>query len=182
MSKNSVPVRNREIRGSKKPKPRPRGLPRVTVARAVVGFLVLILAALTIAMPLRNYFQQRTEVARVEASIVAKQAEKAALLAEIDKYSDQAYLDEATRNRLGVIAPGQTAYRLMDPGIVTQDSTDSSRVEYHPEFPWYKTLWNSVARPVVSTEETTTVEPLPNGVAANATPEPEAPAVDEPTQ
>ncbi|MDO4908325.1 MAG: septum formation initiator family protein [Corynebacterium sp.] len=181
MSKNSVPVRNREIRGSKKPKNTKRGLPRVTVARAVVGFAVLILAALTIAMPMRNYFQQRSEVARVEASILAKQAEKEQLLAEIDKYNDPAYLDEATRNRLGVIAPGQTAYRLMDPGILSQDSTDSSRVEYHPVSPWYKTLWNSVARPATSTEETTSVEPLPNGVAANATPEPSSEAA-APTQ
>lgn len=174
MNKKSVPVQKREVRATRTRTKKQRSLPKITIARAAVGFSVLILAALTIAMPLRNYFQQRAEVAQIEASIIAKQQEKENLLAEIERYNNPAYLDEITRNRLGVISPGQTAYRLMDPGIIAQDSTGSERVEYHPIIPWYTTLWNSISREYV--EENDDINDIINNTTENNTTETDSPA------
>ncbi|WP_080795802.1 FtsB family cell division protein [Corynebacterium pacaense] len=125
-------------------------------------FAVVLLILLMIAIPLRNYFQQRTEIARVEAAIEAKQEQINQLETDLDRYRSQAYIREQARLRLGLIEPGETAFRILDPALDNDQSLTSDGPGVEPPGPWYETLWESVTRP----------EP-PGEQAADA---PEAPA------
>lgn len=118
--------------------------PLVTVA----VILVVAFVALSVATPLRNYFQQRAEIAEVNATIERQLAERDDLNAELDRYNSEAYVREQARTRLGVVEPGESAFRLMDPRIDTSSPSDPG-VEHddsEPD-PWYTQLWGSVATP-----------------------------------
>ncbi|MBN9644770.1 septum formation initiator family protein [Corynebacterium mendelii] len=111
--------------------------------------LCAVMIVLMISMPVRNYFQQRGEIARLTASVEAKQAEKQRLLDEIDKQRSDAYLKEQARVRLGVIEPGETAFRIMVPvpedpadGPTTPDGTPTGELG-----PWWEVMWDSIADP-----------------------------------
>ncbi|MEJ5927522.1 septum formation initiator family protein [Corynebacterium sp. H128] len=114
----------------------------------IVLISVLIVFLLIIALPLRNYFQQRNEINEVTQAIVQKQARKDELLGELERYQNPAYLEEQARNRLGVIAPGEVAFRILDPTMQGEESlTSTSGHQEKPQAPWYNTLWDSVANP-----------------------------------
>lgn len=122
-----------------------------SVNPTVLAVAVLVLAAVvvSVATPMRNYFEQRAELATLNATIEQQEAEKQTLTEDIEKYRSEAYLKEQVRTRLGLIEPGETAYRLLDPKITSgadyvpgdapdaEDTTD----------PWYTRLWDAIATP-----------------------------------
>lgn len=146
-NRTRVPVSNR----SEKPKKRsfrPEGpvqrLDLIGVGVLVVVVLVILFA---IAMPLRNYYQGRSEIARLNESIAAKQAEKDRLIDDINRYQDEDFIKEEARRRLGVIEAGETAFRIVDPRMNTGDSTTTAHSEVVDERPWHEVLWDSIATP-----------------------------------
>ncbi len=110
------------------------------VALSVVVLLILV----TIAIPLRNYFQQRSEIAHTEVSIAAKEREISQLSDDLERYQSEAYIREQARLRLGVIEPGETAFRILDPALENEHSVTSDGTEPEPMGPWYENLWDSV--------------------------------------
>lgn len=134
--------------------------PLVTVA----VILVVAFVALSVATPLRNYFQQRAELAQVEATIERQLAERDDLNAELDRYNSEAYIREQARTRLGVVEPGESAFRLMDPRIDTSSPTDPGMEHDDSEpDPWYTQLWGSVATPADEDGEGDAGEPGQDG-------------------
>ena len=143
----STEARSRRARAAKDA---PRQLARSfvqlksSVNPGVLVITVLVLAAVmvSVSQPLRNYFEQRADIAEVNAKIDRQEAEKQALTEEIEKYGSEAYLKEQARTRLGLVEPGETAWRLLDPGIdsgadyVPGEVTESDE----PETPWYSQL------------------------------------------
>ena len=115
----------------------------------LVSVLVLAAVVVSVATPLRNYFSQRAELAEVNAQIDRQEAEKQSLTEEIAKYGSEAYLKEQARTRLGLVEPGETAFRLMDPEIGSgADYVPGESAETTEEDPpWYSKLWGSVASP-----------------------------------
>ncbi|AGF71978.1 septum formation initiator family protein [Corynebacterium halotolerans] len=144
--RRTVPVSSRDAEGAARRKPR---RPKVRLGTAEIGVLVvvtiLILAA--IAVPLRNYFQGRSEIARLNESIAAKELEKELLLEEIERYNDEAFIREEARRRLGLIEPGETAFRIIDPAMEQDPATTTSEDEGDEPKPWYEILWGSIAEP-----------------------------------
>ncbi|AWT25724.1 Cell division protein FtsL [Corynebacterium provencense] len=122
-----------------------------SVNPVVVAVSVLVLAAVvvSVATPLRNFFEQRAAIAEVNATIERQEAEKQALTEEIARYGSEAYVREQARTRLGLVEPGETAYRLMDPDISSGADYVPGEVEEtpEPEKPWYSRLWGAVATP-----------------------------------
>src|SRR5699024_8965823 len=125
-SRTTVPVASRaaDRKATPKYKTSPAGTGRSR--HDLVGFCALFLVALlilpVIAVPLRNYYQGRTEIIRLDESIMAKQDEKERLLTEIDKYKSDAYIEQEARRRLGVVEEGEVAFRILDPEITSGDS------------------------------------------------------------
>lgn len=139
-----VPVTSRD-NAPARPK---RRLPRVRMGAAELA--VLALAALivlgAVAAPARNYFSGRTEIARLNESIAAKQDRVDELDAELGRWNSEAYAREQARRRLGVIGEGETAYRILDPEM-DQTPTVAGEVPASQDRSWLDKLWDSVSVP-----------------------------------
>lgn len=116
------------------------------ISVAVMVSVVLVIL-LSVAVPLRNYYEGRAEIARLEDSIAAKQVEKLRVEEEIERYKDADYVREQARSRFGLVEPGETAYRIIDPRITSKDSVTTSRQDYEEARPWYAVLWDAIAEP-----------------------------------
>ncbi len=127
--------------------------PKIIIA--VVAAVVVL--AFSLATPLRNYYQQRTELANLRNTIAAQEQRKSDLEDELNRYNNEEYLKEQARVRLGVIEPGESAFRIMSPKITTGDpnspepgtsesETEAGLAENQDE-PWFRTLWDSIAIP-----------------------------------
>ncbi|AWB82237.1 hypothetical protein C3B44_07610 [Corynebacterium yudongzhengii] len=140
--RSSATRRSRPARKAGKAKGRSLDVPSL----AVIGVVVLLILG-AIYVPLKNYFDGRTEIARLHESIAAKEAQKEQLQDEIAQYDDEEFVRQEARRRLGVIEPGETAWRVVDPRMDPEDqvTTSSTDAEIQPE--WYEVLWDSVATP-----------------------------------
>lgn len=144
---------------------------RTSVNPAVLAVAVLVLAAVvvSVATPMRNYFEQRAALAETNATIERQEAEKQALTEDIAKYGSEAYLKEQARTRLGLVDPGETAYRLLDPAIDSGAEYVPGEKTETPEAtpPWYSRLWGAVATPPEPEDGTITDAPPPAGESPN---------------
>ena len=145
-SRRTVPVVSR-AREEQQPKRPQRPKLRFNTAEFGVLAAVVIIIIGTIWAPANNYFQGRSEINRLSDSIAAKQAEKEELLDEIDRYEDEAWIREEARRRLGLIEPGETAFRVVDPNMEAGASVTTSAEELTSDLAWYEILWASVATP-----------------------------------
>lgn len=148
--RNSVPVASRAKQqaaaaAAAKAKPPRRGPDRKDIAGVVVLLGVILIILLTIAIPLRNYYEGRSEIARLNESIAAKQVEKEQLLTDIDRYKNEDYIRQEARRRLGVVGEGELAYRIVDPGMTHDQSLTTDRQAEDDSREWYEVLWDSVA-------------------------------------
>ena len=149
-SRNRVPVASRaaDIRKAQRAQLKQKQKPdRMSIAGVGVIVAIVLVVLFAIAIPLRNYYHGRSEIARLNESIAAKQDEKAAVLEKIDRYKSDEYIKQEARRRFGVVDEGETAYRIIDPQIKPDDqlTTDGQKEEDSRE--WYEVLWDSVAEP-----------------------------------
>ena len=145
-SRRTVPVVSR-AREEQQPKPPKQPRWRFNTAEFGVLAAVAIIIIVTIWAPANNYFQGRSEINRLNESIAAKQLEKERLLEEIDRYQDEAWIREEARRRLGLIEPGEVAFRVIDPGMEKDPTVTTSAEELTAEWAWYEILWASIATP-----------------------------------
>ncbi|MGJ4050799.1 FtsB family cell division protein [Corynebacterium macclintockiae] len=122
----------------------------------LVALMLAIFLALSIANPLRNYFEQRAELAQINAKIEGQEKEKAELTNELNRYRDQDYIKEQARTRLGLIEPGESAYRIISPKIHadklgTEQGEDATGDESNRD--WYARLWDSISTPEEAKDE-----------------------------
>ena len=149
-SRTRVPVASRaaDVRKAQRAQLKQKQKPdRMSIAGVGVIVAIVLVVLLVVAVPLRNYYHGRSEIARLNESIAAKQDEKAALLEKIDKYKSDEYIKQEARRRFGVVDEGETAYRIIDPQIKPEDqlTTDGQKEEESRD--WYEDLWDSVAEP-----------------------------------
>lgn len=128
----------------------------------IVGVAVLITAVLivliAIAVPLRNYYSGRAEIARLEASIEAKERRKADLQTELERYNDPNYVKQEARRRLGMMEPGETAWRIIDPRMDSSTMTTRRDQEIDPDTPWHTVMWDAL-REVPEVKQEKPVDP-----------------------
>src|SRR5699024_1516680 len=124
---------------------------RLSPDAGIVVILVVVLIALSLATPLRNYYEQRTELAQLQSTIQEQERHKAELQAELNRFENEDYLKEQARIRLGVIEPGESAYRIISPkipGAAGEDAPGAGKSPPEQEYensPGLKKLWDSVA-------------------------------------
>lgn len=153
------------------------------IASYAVMLAVLIVVLLAVNLPLRNFYAGRAEIARLEESIAAKEAEKAQLQADIARLSSDDYARELARARLGVIEPGEIAYRIIDPRMSHDSSVTTDRAAERESRPWFGVLWDSVAvEPEDVGVEPELAEPAADPAAADPATDPAAdnPSAAEP--
>lgn len=118
----------------------------LSTGRAVILAAVLCALALTLAVPMRTYFSQRSEAAQLAEQREDLQNDLTRLRARREQQSDPAYIRSEARSRLRLVMPGDTAYIVQVPGMeqpnVPVPATESSRPD-----PWYTQLWHSMSAP-----------------------------------
>ncbi|MGC0144484.1 FtsB family cell division protein [Pseudactinotalea sp. Z1732] len=117
--------------------------------RTLVLFLVVLMAFIVVTPTLRAYVtqaeQQRTLVAQIEAA----EERNVQLQRTLDRWDDPAYVQAQARERLGFVYPGETAYLVVDPEIVTGEEVESDPDGDGPVMmpqvgPWYITVTDSL--------------------------------------
>ncbi|MEU2351267.1 septum formation initiator family protein [Modestobacter sp. NPDC049651] len=119
--------------------------PRFTGRAVLLGVLVLLLA-LTLAGPIRQYVAGRQQLAELAAEHDQLADRAAALQAQLDRQSDPAYIAQQARQRLTYVLPGDRLVVVGDAG----DAGDSAAAPAagtagKEDVPWYEGLLGSVA-------------------------------------
>jgi len=126
----------------------PRRGPRVTGRAVLLGALVLLLA-LTLAGPLRQYVAGRQELAQLAAEHDALTQRAADLQAQLDRQADPAYIAQQARERLTYVLPGDRLIIVGDAGDAGDSrdtaATQSGSGDPQAPVPWYDGLIGSVA-------------------------------------
>ena len=142
------PDQRRRTTGTALPKPPPPPGARrtaITTRAAILGVVLMVLA-LALTVPLRQYLAQRGTVARLRAKQAQAQARVDALEARKRQLQDPAYVERLARERLHFVRPGEVPYILLTPPPTPVPS--ASGVPGGPGVggtgPWYSRLWGTV--------------------------------------
>jgi cell division protein FtsB len=112
--------------------------------RAVVLLLVLAALVMTLALPLREYVQQRSQIRALERELQVRQDRVGALRTEQQQWSDPAFVELQARQRLHYVYPGETGYVVLSPQDVKEAKQPQVRVATKDRRAWYDTVWSSV--------------------------------------
>ncbi len=126
--------------------------PRVLTVRAMVLFVVALLAFVLVFPTARSYFGQSAQLQALRAEVAAAQDRTSELEFQVSRWQDQAYVASQARERLAYVYPGETAYRVLDPELAepavnpdTGKGVAEGPVDVgFADTPWYGTIWNSL--------------------------------------
>lgn len=101
------------------------------------------LVGVILAVPVRNYFGQRAEIAALEAQIQVTQENVDRLQLEQQRWEDPAYIAAEARRRLHFVMPGEIGYvALGADGRPAAETISEQAVEGDPN--WYDKLWGAL--------------------------------------
>lgn len=110
---------------------------------AFIGLAVI--AVLLLAMPLREYLGQRSQMSSIAAATAEHQARVDQLAHEAEQWRDPEYVRTQARSQLHYVLPGEVGY------IVLESKDDDARKAGQAEDatpntsrPWFSSLWRSV--------------------------------------
>ena len=176
----TVPVASRDAERAAKKQKRPRtDMLKGDIVGVAVLITVVLVVLIAIAVPLRNYYAGKAEIARLNESIAAKEEEKAQLEEDLERYSDPEYAKQEARRRLGMTEPGETAWRIIDPRMEGTTITSEHAEDPDADAPWNEVLWNSLREVPKEDEEE---EAAPAESAEQPAPAPAEPPTDAPEE
>lgn len=141
--------------------------PRLSLLEIIIVVIVTIFLLLVVGQPLKNYQEQRAEIARLSSEIAQQEQQKEELLATLSRYQSEQYIKEQARTRLGVIEPGEIAFRVLDPEFENRRQTGNvANTGQETPKSWYGLLWDSVT--------------LEDSLEDPVIPQPEIPAANPP--
>ena len=119
--------------------------PLFTGRAVLLGALVLLLA-LTLAGPVRQYLAGQAELVRLAAEGRELDRRAADLRAELERQADPAYTQRQARERLAYVMPGDRLVVVVDGEAVEgDDGTLAAAAEPVEPAPWYEALMESLA-------------------------------------
>jgi cell division protein FtsB len=132
----------RAVRSSGETAPRRR--PLVTGRAVLLGGLILLLA-LTLAGPLRQYLAGQAELEQLASDGRDLDQRVADLKQQLDRQSDPAYAERQARERLTYVLPGDRLLVVVDGEDVEGDAGTLASAGRDAELPWYEGLMRSLA-------------------------------------
>lgn len=78
-----------------------------SAARLIILAFLVVTMTMTVASPLKSYFQQRSELQQLHIDIAHQEEEKAELQKQLDLYNDDDFVKEQARLRLGMVERGR---------------------------------------------------------------------------
>ncbi|WP_257203313.1 FtsB family cell division protein [Corynebacterium cystitidis] len=148
-----VPVASRDARrNAQQAEKKKKRTNRLSMKGDYIGIAVIIAVLLVvliaIAVPMRTYYEGRSEINRLNESIAAKQQQRNDLVDDINKYNNEDYIKQEARRRLGMMEPGETAWRIIDPRMDKDQAVTTERESAAPPArPWVEVAWDSLADP-----------------------------------
>ncbi|MDT0275699.1 FtsB family cell division protein [Blastococcus goldschmidtiae] len=123
-----------------------RRRPLFTGRAVLLGALVLLLA-LTLAGPLRQYLAGQQELVELTAEGQALDRRAAEFEAQLERQRDPAWTQQQARERLTYVLPGDRLVVVVDGEAVEGDAgtLDEAAAPAEPQ-PWFQGLMESVAR------------------------------------
>lgn len=119
----------------------------LSTGRAVVLAVVVCALALTLAVPLRTYLTQRAEADRLVAEQLDLERQLDELQRQKEQIDDPAWIASQGRERLGLVRPGETPYKVQLPGDYKPPAKDVP-----PPPPstgaWHSDLWQTLTGPL----------------------------------
>jgi cell division protein FtsB len=123
----------------------PRRRPLFT-GRAVLLCALVLLLALTLAGPIRQYLAGQAELEQLAADGRALDARAEELRQELERQADPAYAERQARERLTYVLPGDRLVRVVDGDAVEGDAGTLAEAAGDEEpLPWYEGLMQSLA-------------------------------------
>ncbi len=110
--------------------------------------LVFSAVAFAVAVPLRNYLAQRTELATTVSQEQHMRDQLAALQAQEAALADPAYILSEAKRRLQYVKPGDTIYVVHAPPLAPAKVAGAGKAE--PTTSWYSALWDTLADPTAT--------------------------------
>jgi cell division protein FtsB len=116
-----------------------------TTRRAALAAIVVCALAFTLAVPLRTYLSQRSEV--TEGLQLQEQLEREVATLERRKaeLADPAHIEAEARKRLRYVMPGETPYMVQLPEDKRRANESEPDHGTGPQGAWYELLWDSMA-------------------------------------
>jgi cell division protein FtsB len=122
-------------------------LPRLGLSntrRATALAIVVAALALTIAVPLRTYLSQRSDLADQASSQQQLQRQVDALQHRDQQLRDPEQIKAEARKRLRYVMPGETPYLVQLPEDVPDAGTAPDARKQIATQTWYTNLWDSI--------------------------------------
>lgn len=121
----------------------PPHLWRLGALIVLLGFLALFLTP-----TLRGYLDQRAAISRAEQQVAAEQDRIAGIEAELERWEDDAFVEQQARERLRFVKPGEVAFSVLDDTgeELSEPLSGMTPVteDVHANRPWYGQVWESV--------------------------------------
>jgi cell division protein FtsB len=109
---------------------------------ALIG--IGVIAVILLALPMREYLRQRSEINSAGDARAEQQAKVDDLQRQVDQWKDPEYVRNQARLRAGMSLPGEVKYRVVRPGGNENPFQAQVPREAPLQGPWYFKLWNSV--------------------------------------
>ena len=122
----------------------PRRRPLFTGQAVLLGALILLLA-LTLAGPIRQYLAGQAELEQLAAEGRQLDERAAELRQELERQSDPAYAERQARERLAYVLPGDRLVVVVDGQAVEGDAGTLASAGRDADLPWYEGLMQSLA-------------------------------------
>jgi cell division protein FtsB len=120
-----------------------RGRRTSLTGRAAILAVVLGALVVTLAIPVREWFAQRAEIAALTQAVADAEVRVAGLEADRARWNDPAYVETQARARLQYVMPGEVGYVVVDDRAAAEDE-GGEPAEPTSDEPWYSRLWGSV--------------------------------------
>ena len=117
--------------------------PGLTTGRLTVVVIIAAALLLTLALPLREFLNQRSMIAELEVSTAAQRERVDALQKEADLWADDSYAIAQARERFHLAYPGETGYVVTDPPSPVPDPQPLSQ-DIEDNSAWYERALRSV--------------------------------------
>jgi cell division protein FtsB len=138
--------------------PRRRGS---QTGRAAMLTVVAAILVATLAVPVRAWFNQRDEIAGLEADVAAAQLLTENLRIEKERWADPAFIAAQARTRLHFVKPGEIGYTTIGTEDLPEELAPAPVVEVSPPL-WYERLWSATS------EADAGVAPMPDESAGSS--------------
>ncbi|MCE5290192.1 MAG: septum formation initiator family protein [Nocardiaceae bacterium] len=118
----------------------------MAASRAVAFAVVLSCLVLTLTVPLRTFFTQQSQADQLAEQKQDIQNQIEELKERQAQQQDPAYIEQEARRRLGLVKPGEIAYKVQLPGAYEAEM-DKLRRPAEAAPVWYSELWKSISHP-----------------------------------